>query len=158
MSQDQPVVFIVDDDISVREALRTSAVSMPEGRNVWHRAGILVVPASRRAGMPRIGCRLPGLSGLDLQRKLVAANIDFPIIFITGHGDIPMLVRAIKAGAVEFLPKPFRDQDLLDAVQAALDRNRAARRIESKRLSCATRTIRSRPARRRLWSWLCEAS
>jgi FixJ family two-component response regulator len=77
--------------------------------------------------------RLPGLSGLDLQRELAKANIDIPIIFITGHGDIPMTVRAMKAGAVEFLTKPFRDQDLLDAIQQALERDRTAReqRIET---------------------------
>ena len=71
--------------------------------------------------------RMPGLSGLDLQRELTEANIHLPIIFITGHGDIPMSVRAMKAGAVEFLTKPFRDQDLLDAIQQALDRDRLAR-------------------------------
>ncbi len=85
---------------------------------------------SRGSDLP--GClvldvRLPGLSGLDLQRELASANIHTPIIFITGHGDIPMTVRAMKTGAVEFLTKPFRDQDLLDAIQQALERDRAAR-------------------------------
>jgi FixJ family two-component response regulator len=73
---------------------------------------------------------LPGISGLDFQRELAEANIHIPIIFITGHGDIPMTVRAMKAGAVEFLTKPFRDQDLLDAIQVALDRDRAKRQQE----------------------------
>src|SRR6201997_571502 len=76
--------------------------------------------------------RLPGLSGLDLQRELAAANLEMPIIFITGHGDIPMSVQAMKAGAVEFLTKPFRQQDLLDAVQQAIGRDRAARDLETK--------------------------
>src|SRR5215831_9902544 len=76
--------------------------------------------------------RLPGLSGLDFQAKLASANIDIPIIFITGHGDIPMTVRAMKAGAIEFLTKPFRDQDLLDAVQAALDRDRMRHRDDDR--------------------------
>jgi FixJ family two-component response regulator len=85
---------------------------------------------NRRSSVP--GClvldvRLPGLSGLDLQREMANANIQTPIIFITGHGDIPMTVRAMKAGAVEFLTKPFRDQDLLDAIHQALDRDRTAR-------------------------------
>jgi FixJ family two-component response regulator len=74
-----------------------------------------------------VDVRLPGLSGLDLQRELVAAAIHLPIIFITGHGDIPMTVQAMKAGAVEFLTKPFRDQDLLDAIQQAMERDRAER-------------------------------
>jgi FixJ family two-component response regulator len=75
--------------------------------------------------------RLPGISGLDFQRELAKANIHIPIIFITGHGDVPMTVRAMKAGAVEFLTKPFRDQDLLDAVQFALERDRARRQKEA---------------------------
>jgi FixJ family two-component response regulator len=75
--------------------------------------------------------RLPGLSGLDLQHELARANVDIPIIFITGYGDIPMTVRAMKAGAVEFLTKPFRDQDLLDAIQQALERDRSARQVRS---------------------------
>ena len=75
--------------------------------------------------------RLPGLSGIDFQRELAARNICIPIVFLTGHGDIPMSVRAIKAGAVEFLTKPFRDQDLLDAVHVALDRDRTRRNQES---------------------------
>jgi FixJ family two-component response regulator len=86
----------------------------------------------RRRGADVPGClvldvRLPGLSGLDLQRELAEAQIHTPIIFITGHGDIPMTVRALKAGAVEFLTKPFRDQELLDAIQQALERDRTAR-------------------------------
>jgi FixJ family two-component response regulator len=88
----------------------------------------------RRPDVPAcliLDVRMPGLSGLDLQRELAAANINIPIIFITGHGDIPMSVRAMKAGAVEFLTKPFRDQDLLDAIQQALDRDRHARSLQA---------------------------
>src|SRR5712664_2661065 len=86
--------------------------------------------SSKREDVP--GClvldvRLPGLSGLDLQKRMVEAHMEIPIIFITGHGDIPMTVRAMKAGAVEFLTKPFRDQDLLDAIHQALERDRTAR-------------------------------
>src|SRR5439155_3418313 len=82
---------------------------------------------SEAAGCLVLDVRLPGLSGLDLQRQLMDANIEIPIVFITGHGDVQMSVRAMKAGAVEFLTKPFRDQDLLDAVQQAIDRDRSAR-------------------------------
>src|ERR1039457_3694514 len=82
---------------------------------------------SKAPGCLVLDVRLPGLSGLDLQRQLAEANVQIPIVFITGHGDIQMSVRAMKAGAVEFLTKPFRDQDLLDAVQQAIDRDRAAR-------------------------------
>lgn len=90
--------------------------------------------------------RLPGVSGLDLQRQLVEANIQIPIIFITGHGDIQMSVRAMKAGAVEFLPKPFRDQDLLDAVQQAIGRDRADRqhRVETEQIRQRYESLTSR--------------
>lgn len=122
-------VFVVDDDESIREALESLIKSVGLGVSTFATAREFL--QSRKPDMP--GClvldvRLPGLSGLDLQRELGNANIHTPIIFITGHGDIPMTVRAMKAGAVEFLTKPFRDQDLLDAIQQALERDRAARR------------------------------
>ena len=119
----------VDDDESIREALSSSISSV--GLSVETFAVGSGVPPNRRArdvpGCLVLDVRLPGLSGLDLQRQLAKANIHTPIIFITGHGDIPMTVRAMKAGAVEFLTKPFRDQDLLDAIQQALERDRTAR-------------------------------
>src|SRR5262245_22648027 len=113
-------VFVVDDDESVREALKSLVSSV----------GLLVETFAtaqeflQRGNKDLPGClvldvRLPGLSGLDLQRELANANMYTPIIFITGHGDIPMTVRAMKEGAVEFLTKPFREQDLLDAIQQA---------------------------------------
>ena len=128
MSDEQPAVFIVDDDISIREALKNLMRSV--GLKVETFGTAQEFLSGRRADAP--GClvldvRLPGLSGLDLQPQLIAANIQIPIIFITGHGDIQMSVRAMKAGAVEFLTKPFRDQDLLDAVQQAIERDRASR-------------------------------
>src|SRR5579863_2187395 len=128
MSSEPSVVFVVDDDVSIREALRNLFRSV--GLNVRTFATAQEFLSNRQAEV--LGClvldvRLPGLSGLDLQRQLVEANVRIPIIFITGHGDIQMSVRAMKAGAVEFLTKPFRDQDLLDAVQQAIDRDRAAR-------------------------------
>jgi FixJ family two-component response regulator len=128
MSQEHPAVFIVDDDVSVREALRNLLRSV--GLKVETFGTAQEFLSRRHSDAP--GClvldvRLPGLSGLDLQRQLAEENIRIPIIFITAHGDIQMSVRAMKAGAVEFLSKPFRDQDLLDAVRQAIDRDRAAR-------------------------------
>jgi FixJ family two-component response regulator len=128
MSEVEATIFVIDDDASVREALKSLIRSV--GLRVETFASAQEFLRDRRSSVP--GClildvRLPGLSGLDLQREMAAANIHTPIIFITGHGDIPMTVRAMKAGAVEFLTKPFRDQDLLDAIQQALDRDRIAR-------------------------------
>jgi FixJ family two-component response regulator len=122
------VVFVVDDDSSIREAIK-SLVSLV-GLRVETFGTAPEFLRSKRPNLP--GCmvldvELPGLSGLDLQRELAAHGIKLPIIFITGYGDIPMSVRAMKAGATEFLTKPFRDQDLLDAIQQALERDRAAR-------------------------------
>ncbi len=123
----EPTVFVVDDDQSVRQALSSLIRSV----------GLAVKPFSSardflQATVPTapaclvLDVRLPGLGGLELQRELTATHNDIPIIFITGHGDIPMSVRAMKAGAVELLPKPFRDQDLLDAIHQALARSEAA--------------------------------
>lgn len=128
MSDAEAIVFVIDDDESIREALKSLIRSV--GLNVETFASAHEFLESRRPDVP--GClildvRMPGLSGLDLQRDLTEASIHIPIIFITGHGDIPMSVRAMKAGAVEFLTKPFRDQDLLDAIQQALERDRLAR-------------------------------
>jgi len=128
MKTGDPIVFVVEDDSSMREALTDLITSV----------GFLVEPFKsareflehRRSDAPAclvLDVRLPGLSGLDLQRELVRTEAPIPIIFITGHGDIPMSVRAIKEGAVDFLAKPFRDQDLLDAIQHALEIDRAAR-------------------------------
>jgi FixJ family two-component response regulator len=122
------LVFVVDDDESIREALKSLISSV--GLSVATFATAREFLQSRGPDVP--GClvldvRLPGLSGLDLQRELANANIHTPIVFITGHGDIPMTVRAMKAGAVEFLTKPFRDQDLLDAIQQALEHDRKTR-------------------------------
>jgi FixJ family two-component response regulator len=122
------MVFVIDDDESIREALNSLIRSV--GLSVETFASAHAFLQSSRPDVPScliLDVRMPGLSGLDLQRDLVEANIHIPIIFITGHGDIPMSVRAMKAGAVEFLTKPFRDQDLLDAIQQALARHRHAR-------------------------------
>src|SRR5262245_40679158 len=129
MTEAQPSVVVIDDDPDIREALRSLLQSVGlQGR------AFASVPEFLKSGRPDgptclvLDVRLPGRSGLDFQRELSAANIDLPIIFITAHGDIPMSVRAMKAGAVEFLTKPIRDQDLLDAIQLALARDRARRK------------------------------
>src|ERR1044072_4535861 len=122
------MVFVIDDDESIREALKSLIRSV--GLSVETFASAHEFLQSSRPDVPScliLDVRMPGLSGLDLQRDLAEANIHIPIIFITGHGDIPMSVRAMKAGAMEFLTKPFRDQDLLDAIQQALERDRHAR-------------------------------
>ena len=129
MKEAESVVFVVDDDSSVREAIKSLIKSVGLRVETFETAQQFL--ASKRPEVP--GCvvldvRLPGLSGLDLQRELAANDIKLPIIFITGYGDIPMSVTAMKAGALEFLTKPFRDQDLLDAIQKALERDRGARR------------------------------
>ncbi len=127
----EPIVFVVDDDLSMRRALT----------NLFRSVGLEVVafgsaPELLQRKLPDVvSClvldiRLPGLSGLDLQAELTKADIHIPIIFITGHGDIPMTVRAMKSGAVDFLTKPFRDQELLDAVVAAIERDRKRREVE----------------------------
>ena len=128
MSPERGVVFVVDDDTSVRDALQNLLRSV--GLYVQASANAQEFLSSKRPDTP--GClvldvRLPGASGLDLQRQLIEAHIQIPIVFLTGHGDIPMSVRAMKAGAIEFLTKPFRDQDLLDAVQQAIEQDRVAR-------------------------------
>jgi len=122
--QADATVFVVDDDASVREALGSLVRSVGLRVKIFSSAKEFL----RRETPDVPAClvldvRLPGLSGLELQRELAAANIQIPIIFITAHGDVPMTVRAMKAGAVEFLPKPFRDQDLLDAVHQAIERH-----------------------------------
>ena len=123
-----PIVFVVDDDPSVRSSLKflLSTVGLQVESFDSADAFLHKKPPDAPSCLV-LDVRLPGLSGLDFQRELAARNIRIPIIFLTGHGDIPMSVRAMKAGAVEFLTKPFRDQDLLDAVRIALERDRARR-------------------------------
>jgi FixJ family two-component response regulator len=130
-SHDSSLVFIVDDDQGMRDALGSLL------RSVGHRVEVFSAASDLlQSKLPNIvSCivldvRLPGLSGLDLQTELAEAGIRIPVIFITGYGDIPMSVRAMKAGAIDFLAKPFRDQELLDAVALALDRDRKRRNDE----------------------------
>jgi FixJ family two-component response regulator len=131
MTEAQPTVIIIDDDVSIRESLEGLLRSI--GLQVKAFASVAEFLRSGHPDGPTclvLDVRLPERSGLDLQRDLAAANIDLPIIFITAHGDIPMTVQAMKGGAIEFLTKPFRDQDLLDAVQLGLARDRARRENE----------------------------
>ena len=121
-----PVVFVIDDDASVHAALSSLARSVGLRVEVFASASEFL--ATKRTGGPScliLDVRLPGMSGLHFQAELAKANAFIPIIFITGHGDIPMSVKAMKAGAVGFLTKPFRDQDLLDAIKVALERARS---------------------------------
>ena len=124
----RPTVFVVDDDASVREAVRSLLRSVGLLVETFGTAQeFLSNPRNSAPGCLVLDVRLPGIGGLELQHQLAERNLHIPIIFITGHGDIPMSVRAIKAGALEFLTKPFRDQDLLDVVQQAIDQDRRAR-------------------------------
>jgi FixJ family two-component response regulator len=132
VKQPDSIVYVVDDDSSVREAIKSLIRSVGLRVETFGTAQEFLKSARPDApGCVVLDVRLPGLSGLDLQRELAANGINLPVIFITGHGDIPMSVRAMKAGALEFLTKPFRDQDLLDAIQQALERDRGARQQRS---------------------------
>ena len=127
-----PAVFVVDDDASIREALDGLFRSIGlQAKTFGSAAEFLQHKLPDAPSCLVLDVRLPGLSGLDFQAELAAAGLHIPIIFMTGHGDIPMTVKAMKAGAVEFLPKPFRDQDMLDAVQQALERDRERRERNS---------------------------
>ena len=147
MTEPDATVFVIDDDAPMRVALMNLI------RSVGLRAELFASAQEfLRSKLPNVpSClildvRLPGLSGLDLQRRTIEAGMEIPIIFLTGYGDIPMTVRAMKAGAVEFLTKPFRDQDLIDAIHQALERNRKARsqRIAIERLRSRFASLTSR--------------
>ena len=128
MPELDPIVLVVDDDVSVREAL--GSLIRSAGLKVETFASAQEFLTRPRTDAPSclvLDVRLPGLSGLDLQKKMAKANLEIPIIFITGHGDVPTSVQAMKAGALEFLIKPFDDQDLLEAIRNAIKRDRSAR-------------------------------
>lgn len=128
ITEDPPVVFIIDDDASVRRSIQDllSSVDLQSEAFASPQQFLESKPADRLSCLV-LDVRLPGMSGLDFQRALAEAGTSIPIIFITGHGDVPMSVQAMKSGAVEFLMKPFRPQELLDAIQQALDRDRKLR-------------------------------
>jgi FixJ family two-component response regulator len=136
----EPTVFVVEDDASVREALNSLIRSVGLRAEMFSSAQEFLKhkPPTAPACLV-LDVRLPGLSGLDLQRELAGGDRSIPIVFITGHGDIPMSVRAMKAGAVEFLTKPFRDQDLLDAIQQAIERDRAALKLRTELIELRAR-------------------
>jgi FixJ family two-component response regulator len=132
MSLQEPIVFAIDDDASMREALARLFRSVGMRAQIFASAQDFLM--FKRPDAPAclvLDVRMPGLSGLDLQSELAAADLTIPIIFITGHGDIPMSVQAMKAGAVEFLTKPFRDQALLDAIHQAIQRDCADRKRQA---------------------------
>src|SRR6202049_4163509 len=132
MTPDSPTVFVIDDDDLVRAAIQGMLKSVGLRSETFGTAQEFL--RSKRPDGPSclvLDVRLPGVNGLEFQRELADAGLRIPIIFITGHGDIPMTVRAMNSGAVEFLTKPFRDQDLLDAIHQALDRDRATRQQQS---------------------------
>src|SRR5262249_2762343 len=130
--QTRSMIFVIDDDASVRQALQSLLLSVGLQTRVFGSTTEFL--NAERPDVPScliLDVRLPGVNGLDFQSELANADLRIPIIFITGHGDIPMSVRAMKAGAVEFLTKPFRDQELLDAIQVALGRDHTRREIET---------------------------
>jgi FixJ family two-component response regulator len=132
-AEPSPVVFVVDDDAYVRDGLKSLLRSVNlQVETFGSTSEFLQNKLPDAPGCLVLDVRLPGLSGLDFQTELARAGIAIPIIFITGHGDIPMSVKAIKAGAVEFLTKPFREQDILDAVRVALDKDRSRREQDKK--------------------------
>jgi len=133
MAGNEGVVFVVDDDASMRHS--TECLIRSIGLNAMTFASADQFLKHKRPDTPAcllLDMRMPGLSGLDLQKELAQAGVDIPIIFITGHGDIPMTVQAMKAGAIEFLTKPYRDQDLIDAVRQGLKRDGVARTEQTK--------------------------
>jgi FixJ family two-component response regulator len=128
VAQERPIVYVIDDDPSMRVAVQDLIASVGlEARAFASPQEFLDAPRPDAPGCLVLDVRLPGSSGLNFQQELARTGVHIPVIFITGHGDIPMSVRAIKAGAVEFLTKPFRDQELLDAINAAIERHRAQR-------------------------------
>src|ERR1700682_6470204 len=129
-SANDPIVFVVDDDASMRGALTNLLQSVGLAVEVFGSASEIQSKPPDVASCLVLDIRLPGLSGLDFQTELAKAKIHIPIIFMTGHGDIPMTVRAMKGGAVDFLTKPFRDQDMLDAVVMAIERDRKRREAD----------------------------
>ena len=155
MTEVAPIVFVVDDDPSVCRAIKRLVESV--GLHVEMFGSAQEFLRSERPNVPSclvLDIRLPGISGLDFQRDLADTNIHIPIIFITAHGDIPMTVRAMKAGAVEFLTKPFRDQDLLDAIHLALERDRAHRQREAEIAVLRDRLESLTPREREVLPWV----
>jgi len=152
MGEAESIVFIIDDDPLYRRSSERLVRSVGFDVQSFETAGDFM--SSRRPNVPScliLDVRLPGLSGLDLQQVLTEAGVHIPIIFVTGHGDIPMSVQAMKAGAVEFLTKPFRDQALLDAIRQAIERDRAARRQHARNADLRRRYESLKPREREVF-------
>jgi len=155
MPEPKPIAFVVDDDLSVREAL--GSLIRAEGLAVRTFGSAQEFLASTREEAPScliLDVRLPGLSGLDLQQRMAEVGLQIPIIFITGHGDVPTSVRAMKAGAVEFLTKPVSDRDLLAAIQDAIKRDRVARQQRSEIGKLQSRYESLTPREREVMGWV----
>ena len=155
MLEHDAIVLVVDDDVSVREAL--GSLIRSTGLRVETFASAQEFLARPRADAPSwlvLDVRLPGLSGLDLQKRMAELNLEIPIVFITGHGDIPMSVQAMKAGALEFLTKPFDDRDLLAAIRQAIKRDRAARRQQAEVQELRGRYESLTPREREVMEWV----
>jgi FixJ family two-component response regulator len=152
---DTATVFVVDDDASIRDALGSLFRSVGLHAQLFASANdFLATPKTDAPACLILDVRMPGLSGLDCQRQLVEAGFHIPIIFMTGHGDVPMSVRAMKDGAFEFLTKPFRDQDLLDAVQYAIERDRGRRAAEGEVTDLRERFAALTAREREVMAWV----
>jgi FixJ family two-component response regulator len=142
----KPVVHIIDDDESLRGALESLFRSVElTARTYGSTRDFIDAPKPDAPGCIVLDVRLPGMSGIDFQQQLAGLGIRLPVVLMTGYGDIPMSVRAMKAGAIDFLAKPFRDQDMLDAVAAAIDRDRARRAADSKEAGLRERFAKLSP-------------
>ena len=146
---DAPIVHIIDDDASLRGALDSLFRSTGQATRLYESvAAFMDAPLADALGCLVLDVRMPGMSGLDFQQRLGHLGVRLPVVFMTGHGDIPMSVRAMKAGAVDFLAKPFRDQEMLDAVAAALEKDKAQRaqgaKLETLKSAYATLSPRER--------------
>lgn len=155
MPEPDAIILVVDDDVSVREAL--GSLIRSAGLRVETFASAQEFLTRPQADVPSclvLDVRLPGLSGLDLQKRMAEVNLEIPIVFITGHGDVPTSVQAMKAGALEFLTKPFADRDLLDAIQEAIKRDRAARQRRAEMIDLHRRYESLTPREREVMKWV----
>jgi two-component system, LuxR family, response regulator FixJ len=153
MNAINPTVFVVDDDLSVRRALRRLIESVGLPVETYGSAAEFLAKYERgRPGCLLLDVRMPGLGGLELQDRLIGEHKSIPIVFLTGHGDVPMTARAMKAGAIDFIPKPFNEQELLEAVTRALEYDRQQRETESHRVRVLDRVSQLTPREREVFT------
>ena len=155
MQEPDAIVLVVDDEVSVREAL--GSLIRSAGFRVETFVSAQQFLARPRANVPSclvLDVQLPGLSGLDLQKRMAEVNLEIPIVFITGHGDVPTSVQAMKAGALDFLTKPFADRDLLDAIRQAIKRDRAARKQQEEMRELQGRYESLTPREQEVMGWV----